>query len=349
MARVLKMAAVTAAVALLLGIIFYYAGRDKGPEGYIESVGTIEATEVNLAPRIQGTVVWMCCDEGDAVKAKQTAFRLDAAELKARLEEASAALKGAQEAIKEAKVAIEGARARRESARHDVEAASSEVKRSAALVKEAEENLKRSEALFKDGYITNKDLDAARAVFDSRRAELASMQARRRGAEANLRNSGISIRAAEARIPSLEAERARAAAQIEVIKAELEYKEAASPIDGVISYKAFETGEFVNPGETVYTIYDTINIWARADIEETAIQKIKLGAAAGITPAGGAEAFRGKVREIGEVGGFATQRDVTRGRPDIKTFRVEIAVEEPRGVLKPGMTVNVRIFTDGAR
>ena len=41
--------------------------------------------------------------------------------------------------------------------------------------------------------------------------------------------------------------------------------------------------------------------------------------------------FKGKVYEIGRYGEFATQRDVTRGRQDIKTFRVKIKVEDKRG------------------
>jgi HlyD family secretion protein len=53
--------------------------------------------------------------------------------------------------------------------------------------------------------------------------------------------------------------------------------------------------------------------------------------------------FKGKVSEIGRYAEFATQRDVTRGRQDIKTFRVKVKVTDTGGVLKPGMTVEVEI------
>jgi len=55
------------------------------------------------------------------------------------------------------------------------------------------------------------------------------------------------------------------------------------------------------------------------------------------------KAFRGKVSEIGRYAEFATQRDVTRGRQDIKTFRVKIKIDDKEGILKPGMTVSVEI------
>jgi hypothetical protein len=53
--------------------------------------------------------------------------------------------------------------------------------------------------------------------------------------------------------------------------------------------------------------------------------------------------FKGKVSELGRYAEFATQRDVTRGRQDIKTFRVKINIEDSAGLLKPGMTVEVEI------
>ncbi|HLG21964.1 MAG TPA: hypothetical protein VI382_04055, partial [Candidatus Manganitrophaceae bacterium] len=48
--------------------------------------------------------------------------------------------------------------------------------------------------------------------------------------------------------------------------------------------------------------------------------------------------------EVGTEGGFATQRDVTRGKQDIKTFRIKVRVLSPEGILKPGMTARARIY-----
>ena len=54
--------------------------------------------------------------------------------------------------------------------------------------------------------------------------------------------------------------------------------------------------------------------------------------------------FKGRVSEIGRYAEFATQRDVLRGRQDIKTFRVKIDIDDPAGILKPGMTVEAEIM-----
>ncbi len=53
---------------------------------------------------------------------------------------------------------------------------------------------------------------------------------------------------------------------------------------------------------------------------------------------------------IGQEGQFATQRDVRRGRQDIRTFYVKVKVLQAGGELKPGMTAEVTFpRIDGTR
>lgn len=339
----LKSIVIAAVLLFLIAAAYILLYREKAPEDSIASVGVIEATEAEIASKISGRIEWLCCREGDSIEAGASAIRLDARELRARVAEGGAAVAAATEAIEEARVSLENSRVEREALSHEVEAARAEVERTRALANEAKENLARAEGLFKDGYIAKRDLDAARASYDSNAAQLGSATARLRGAEANLRNAAVSIRAAQTRIKAAAARREQAAAEADVLKAQLDDALIISPLNGIVSYKAFEAGEYINPGAVVYTVYDPNDLWARVDIEETHIQNIKIGSAAEIVPAGGGKSLSGKVIEIGEAGGFATQRDVTRGRPDIKTFRVKVGIQDPQGIVKPGMTVNVKI------
>ncbi len=348
MGKKLKIALFLPAAAVIVFLAVYLLLlRPDGPKGYVESTGVMEATEVNLSPKISGRIEWLCCEEGGKVEAGALAMRLESAELLARVEEGRAALAAAGEALAEARVSLENAMAAKESAGFEVEAARANADRYSALTEEAKGNLSRAEGLFKDGFIPKKELDAARAAYDANAALLASAGAEFKGAGARLRNAEAGIKAARARISSAEARKQQAGAQLKVLESVLSDARVHSPIDGVVAYKAFETGEFAASGAPVYTVYDLKDIWARADIEETAIRKIRLGGRAEVRAAGDEKVFEAKVTEIGEVGGFATQRDVTRGRPDIKTFRVKAAIIEPEGFLKPGMTVELRIYTAG--
>jgi len=333
------------AIAVATGV--FLRTRHRSPENLVATTGVMEATEVELSSKTAGKIEWLCCKEGDAINAGDTAIRLDSAEIKARVEEKGAALTGAESGITEAKVALENAFAQNESALFDSEATKAEVERALALLNEAKENVERARGLFKDGYMAKKDMDAAEAANASASAVLSTARARSRSSQATLKNSEVNIKAARARINSAESRKAEAEAELKALLAGLDDTVITSPINGVIVYKAFEAGEFAAPGAPIYTIDDLSNLWARVDIEESGIQRVTLGAAAKVALPGGAS-YDGKVVEIGEVGSFATQRDVTRGRPDIKTFRVKVSVAGHVGALKPGMTVDVSISTEQA-
>ena len=53
---------------------------------YIDTTGIIEVKEVELGPKISGRIIWLCCPEGEIIKAGATAIRLDDKELKAMFE-----------------------------------------------------------------------------------------------------------------------------------------------------------------------------------------------------------------------------------------------------------------------
>jgi RND family efflux transporter MFP subunit len=143
-----------------------------------------------------------------------------------------------------------------------------------------------------------------------------------------------------------EAEAALQAAQAAVAydRVKLDETRIISPMDGTLVYQFFAAGEIVSPGQTILTLVDTRHLYARLDVDETRIDDLALGTPARLSTLGKPpHRINGRVSEIGRYADFATQRDVTRGRQDIRTFRVRVAVDDPQGVLKPGMTVEVTI------
>jgi RND family efflux transporter MFP subunit len=127
--------------------------------------------------------------------------------------------------------------------------------------------------------------------------------------------------------------------------------EVKSPVDGVIVSKALEVGEWVTPGVPILTVDDLSTIWARVDVEETDLGSLFIGKSAQVAlPTQPPETFTGRVMAIGQEGQFATERDVRRGRQDIRTFYVKVQVLQAGGQLKPGMTAEVTFpRNDGTR
>ena len=110
-----------------------------------------------------------------------------------------------------------------------------------------------------------------------------------------------------------------------------------------------EEGEWAGPGTPVVTIEDVSRQWVRLDVEETQFAHLTLGAPAEIrVVALPGQPFKGHVTQIGAEGDFALNRDVKRGRADIRTFLVRVAFDEAPAALRPGMTAEVRLLGEPA-
>ena len=142
-----------------------------------------------------------------------------------------------------------------------------------------------------------------------------------------------------------------AAANVKFYEDQLADTQIKAPVDGVVVSKALEVGEWVTPGVPILTVDDLSTIWARVDVEETDLGSLYIGKSAQVElPTVPPQIFSGRVMAIGQEGQFATERDVRRGRQDIRTFYVKVQVLQAEGQLKPGMTAEVTFpRTDGTR
>jgi multidrug resistance efflux pump len=97
----------------------------------------------------------------------------------------------------------------------------------------------------------------------------------------------------------------------------------------------------------VLTVERTGQEWVRVDVDETRLGGLKLGQTAQIAVVAlPGRSFNGHVTEIGAEADFAVNREVKRGRPDVRTFRVRVAFDKAPDSVRPGMTAEVR--WDGA-
>ena len=131
-----------------------------------------------------------------------------------------------------------------------------------------------------------------------------------------------------------------AAAQRAKADVRLAYTEIHAPIAGLIDVRAARIGEVVTPGQPVVTIVNPDDLWVRADVEESYIDRVKLGDKLTVRLPSGEER-QGTVFYRGADAGFATQRDVSRTKRDIKTFEVRLRLDNKDRALAVGMTAYV--------
>jgi HlyD family secretion protein len=96
----------------------------------------------------------------------------------------------------------------------------------------------------------------------------------------------------------------------------------------------------VNAGQPIVTLINPDDLWVRADVEESYIGAIKLGDSLTVRLPSGTER-RGAVFYRGVDADFATQRDVSRTKRDIRTFEIRIRLDNRDRRLAVGMTAYV--------
>ncbi|MGH7865817.1 MAG: efflux RND transporter periplasmic adaptor subunit [Candidatus Binataceae bacterium] len=191
--------------------------------------------------------------------------------------------------------------------RNQMRRAQAEVAQARAKVSETRREFKRMSQLSAEKVVSIRERDNAESAHEQARAVLI-------GAEANAR----------------------------FYKDQLADTAIRAPIDGVVVHKALEIGEWVTPGTPILTVDDLSTIWARVDVPEGQLRSIYVGKGAEVTlPGSPPLTFSGRVMAIGQEAQFATERDVRRGRQDIRTFYVKVRLLQADGQAKPGMTAEV--------
>lgn len=328
---------------MIIALTTIFTRKGRVPE-LIWTTGIIEGIEVNISSKVPGRISYLCCKEGDSVRRGNIVVKLEAHDLRASVRQASAGIEKAKTNMSVSASAIESSKAALASAEADITSAEADVEKYRVQREESKREMDRAKSLFEREVISRESLDVAIASYDvavashnASKAKLAATYSKRDAARAQVNTAESQLNFAKAAFRESEAillyNRAKLADTI--IK---------SPLSGIVVFKALEKGETVSPGTTMLTIVDMNNLYVRVDIEETLVDMIVLNAGAIIRTEGKSKrVFKGRVSEIGRYAEFATQRDVLRGRQDIKTFRVKIAVDDPSGILKPGMTVAAEI------
>jgi HlyD family secretion protein len=333
---------VIAASAVAIYIFLYNKNNDKPVS--INTTGTVEALEFSISPKISGKLTMVKYREGERVKSGELVAELQSTDLEAAYRQAVSALAAERSNAASGIDTVANARAQVAVARADVESQKAAVTRAQAQLAQSGKDLARSKELFDRGIVAKADLDLAETARDTRAAELESAKAAVILSQARVDAAVAALRKAQGDVKTLNAQVSASAQNVELQNARLADTKIYSPVDGVVEYRSLEEGEIVSPGTSIMTLIDPKSIWVRFDLEQRYVNIVKNGQKAYIRLEGVPDrVINGTIYDIGREGEFATERDVTRGRQDIKTFRTRIKVDDPEGMLKPGMSVLVEI------
>jgi len=335
------------AVICAVSLTYYLLSTPRSQD--LVLIGTVDSNQVIVSPQIQGRIAKLLVEEGTQIKQGDLIAVLDPLELEAQARAAAAMIDSlrsqvaAMQATKEAtqgstSSSVANAQARLQSTR-------AQLAQAEATLQRVQSDSRRTIALAQEGIASDQDRVQAESNLKAQEATVQSLKDQVSAAEADLNTAIANTHQAHAAQNTVEATRsqlANAEAQLKQAEVRLGYTKIYAPITGTVSVRAAREGEVLNPGQPIVTIVDLGDTWVRAAIPETQADHIGLGDTLPIRLPGGT-ITSGKVFFKSAEADFATQRDVSRRKRDIKTIVLKVRLDNPKGAYVPGMTAEVLV------
>lgn len=287
---------------------------------FFEATGSLAGDQqTDVAPQTSGKVVALGVDIGTYVKRGQMLVQLDADELKLRVDQAAAQVEQAKAAVRQAEEKI-GLRPGQNFDPNRV----AEVAAAKVTLDLAEKNLRRAEQLIESG-------DVSRSFYDEQRARRDQLKEQYEVQLAQARQNYAGVDVSRTNV-------ANAQAALALARKNLSYAVIPAPIDGFVSERTADLGEYVSPQQKVVTIVRTNPLRIRIDIPEQAIPEVKVGQSVSITTSAWPDKnFAGRIARI-----------APNVSAQSRTLTVEAEIENSSNALKPGQFATVRILQERA-
>jgi len=320
-------------VRLASGLAALLAAACSGPGGDAPLVahGSVEARQVRLASRTGGRVLRVLVDENDRIEPGQPLVEIDVAELEAQRAQARAAV---DEAAARERLLVRGAQ------REDVVAARKALEAARIRADAARRDLRRAEQLRAGEAAPDQSVEDARAAVDLARSEVAARLAQLQKVVGGARAEELAAAAAA---------RARAEGALAAVEDRLRDRVIEAPLAGTVLHRLVEPGEVVRPAAPLLVIGDLARPYLDVYVPEPRVAEARLGAPVEVrADALPARPLRGSVAHVASEAEFTPKNVQTAEQRARLVFRVRIEVEDPEGLLHPGMPARA-IFSGGPR
>ena len=339
-----KLAVLFVVALLAAGGAWYY--RHSQPS-LLVLTGIVTTNDVIVSSQIGGQIEKLLVVEGDQAKRDQLVAVLKPDELKADTAYYTHNVEGLTSQVKESEAALRYQERQTadqiRQAESTLASTEAQVASATADFENARLTYQRVQDLAKSGVVSAQEQDQARTTLAAAQGKVDALKRQveaQRATVALARSNAEQISVRRSQVQANEHLQAAASAQRQKADVRLGYTEIHAPIDGIVDVRAVRVGEVVTPGQPIVTLINPDDLWVRADVEETYIDRVRIGDKMTVRLPSGEER-EGVVFYRGMDAGFATQRDVSRTKRDIKTFEVRLRVDNKDRRLAVGMTAYV--------
>jgi membrane fusion protein (multidrug efflux system) len=199
-------------------------------------------------------------------------------------------------------------------------------------------------------------LSQARQEAGIRKAAMQAAQARVAGARAGIAQAHANTQQVPMHVADASSAGgavAQARANLAAAELELGYASIVAPVDGVVTKKAVEPGQIVQPGQGLFVLIPLHDIWVTANFKETQLARVRPGQKAQVFVDMYGRSFPGHVDSIASATGarlslLPPENATGNYVKVVQRIPVKIVLDPippEKAVLRPGMNVEATIFT----
>ena len=320
---------IPASLALGITLVVSACSRDRSDQ--LVADGTIELTQVDVAPFVSGRVVRVGVEEGGVVRRGDTLVVLAQSTLPADIDQRRSRVSSAEARLRDLQAGARPA---------EIERAQADLRSVTAEAERTERDRVRYEALVEAGTISRSQYDAA--VTAAR-----SAAARRDAAAEALRLLRDGARAGQVAAARAEVETAKGA--LAAGKATENDLVLVAPIDATVLGRYVEPGEIVGAGQVAVTLGDAMRPWVRVYLAAPAVPYVKVGQSARVTVQGIGDRFApARVTTVATQAEFTPRVALTEKERADLLFGVKLEIQDTTGTFKPGLPATVTFDTASA-
>jgi membrane fusion protein (multidrug efflux system) len=237
----------------------------------------VQADISPVIPRVSGYVKEVRVKDNQSVHKGDTLLVLDDRDYKLKVEQAEAALGTAKSNVHAARANTSAARSGIASSQAGVSTVDAQIEAAKINVRRTTQDYDRYANLIKDHSITQQQYEQAEAAKETAEKQLQILEQQKKQASTETSVVSSQSNATAQSIDVAESMVKQREVDVEDAKLNLSYTVITAAEDGKVSKVNVQPGQFLQAGQSTFSIVHNDNIWVVANFKETQYKKMKIG------------------------------------------------------------------------
>lgn len=237
----------------------------------------VEQNMTPIIPRVTGFIQKVMITDNQFVKKGDTLFVIDNSDYIVKVEEAKAALLAAESSFEVSKADVGTAQVGISVSDANTKSASTSIESAKIKLWRATNDFERFENLYKNKSITKQQYEQALATKQEAENQLKMMQQQKNASDFQKNAAVTRTNVSQKQTAVASANIARAKAAFDAAQLNLKYTVVTAATNGQVSAVDLQPGQLVQPGQSLFYIINTEDVWVVANFKETQLNKMKLG------------------------------------------------------------------------